>query len=187
MPRAKRRHRTEDLMRYGLLTLAVALFLASGELRAQQGGGSPDDVVSLDGILTAYYEVVSRPAGQAADRERDEWIHHPDAHVAIAGIGADGSPAILTMSLAEYHDRFGAPDDEPFYEWEIHRTVQRFGNVAHVWSPYAASREPGGEVFSRGINSIQLYHDGERWWITSWIFDSERSGNAIPPEYLPEA
>ena len=68
----------------------------------------------------------------------------------------------------------------------MHRVVQRFGNVAHVWSTYASSREPGGDVFGRGINSIQLYHDGSRWWITSWIFDQERAGNEIPAEFLPE-
>ena len=46
--------------------------------------------------------------------------------------------------------------------------------------------EPDGEVFGRGINSIQLYHDGDRWWITSWIFDQERAGNEIPAEFLPD-
>ena len=42
-----------------------------------------------------------------------------------------------------------------------------------------------GKPYARGINSIQLYFDGERWWITSWVFDSEREGNEIPGEYLP--
>ena len=28
-------------------------------------------------------------------------------------------------------------------------------------------------------------HDGERWWIMSWIFDTERAGTPIPPGYLP--
>ena len=63
--------------------------------------------------------------------------------------------------------------------------MERFGQIAHVWSTYAASSEPDGEVHSRGINSIQLYYDGERWWIMSWVYDSERPGNPIPPEYLP--
>jgi len=64
--------------------------------------------------------------------------------------------------------------------------VQQFGTVAHVWSTYASNREPGGDVFSRGINSIQLFNDGKRWWITSWIFDSVRAGAEIPAEFLPE-
>jgi hypothetical protein len=172
-------------MRRTLTIFFVTIALAPHALPAQVGGGRAEDVETLDGILTAYYEVVSRPAGTAADRARDEWIHHPAALVAITGVGADGKPAIRTMTLSEYHDRFGAADEEPFYEREVHRVVQRFGNIAHVWSTYASSREPGGEAFGRGINSIQLYFDGGRWWITSWVFDQERAGNEIPAEFLP--
>jgi hypothetical protein len=167
--------------------LGMAL-LASlpGRAAAQQGGGDPDDVTTIEGILEAYYEVVSRPAAVPADRARDEWIHHPDALVGYPATGPDGEPTLVTMSLGEFHDRFGGPDSEPFYEWEVHRDVHRFGNIAHVWSTYASSREPGGEPLSRGINSIQLYHDGQRWWIMSWIYDREREGNPIPPAYMVE-
>jgi hypothetical protein len=166
--------------------LALGFVVWAHPVCAQVGGGRAEDVETLDGILEAYYEVVSRPAGVAADRERDEWIHHPDALVAITGIEPSGSPVILTMTLAEYHDRHGAAAESAFYEWEVHREVHRFGNVAHVWSTYASSVEPRGEVSGRGINSIQLYHDGLRWWILSWVFDTERAGNPIPEEYLPE-
>jgi hypothetical protein len=91
------------------------------------------------------------------------------------------------MTLDEYHESFGGRRTTGFHEREIHRQMQRFGNVAHVWSTYETSREPGGTPFTRGINSIQLYCDGSRWWITSWIFDSERRDSPIPPEYLPRS
>ena len=146
-----------------------------------------DDVATLDGIIRAYYEVVSGPAGAPADRARDEFLHHADAHIAFSGIGDDGRPFLRTMTLAEYHDRFGGPRREPFYEWEIHRVTQRFGNIAHVWSTYITSTRPDGPPVSRGINSIQLYHDGTRWWITGWLFDTEREGNRLPAEFLPAA
>jgi hypothetical protein len=143
------------------------------------------DVATLDGIINAYYEVVSVPAGRAADRARDESIHHPSALVAISGVDPNGNPTLRTMTLAQYHEDLGGPRDEGFFEWEIHRVTERFGNVAHVWSTYASSDEPNGAVRSRGINSIQLYFDGDRWWITSWIFDTERPGNEIPSRFLP--
>ncbi|TVR56843.1 MAG: hypothetical protein EA421_02270 [Gemmatimonadales bacterium] len=71
------------------------------------------------------------------------------------------------------------------FEWEIHRTVQRFGSIAQVMSTYEAATTPDGEPFVRGINSIQLTWDGERWWIVSWIYDEERPDNPIPAEFLP--
>lgn len=172
-----------------LLAIAPALPLAAqtADASVQEAGPRPEDVRTLDGIIAAFYDIVSGPAGGSPDRARDRTIHHPDALVSIAGEGPNGRPFLRTMTLDGYHDAFGGPRAEPFYEYELHRVVQRFGHVTHVWSTYASSREPGGEPFTRGINSIQLYHDGERWWITSWIFDSERAGNPLPAEYLPDS
>jgi hypothetical protein len=42
-----------------------------------------------------------------------------------------------------------------------------------------------GPVFGRGINSIELFWDGARWWIAAAQWDDERPGNPIPKEYLP--
>lgn len=169
-----------------LVGLGLSLIVAGAQ---GQGSGerSRDDVTTLDGIIRAYYEIVSGPAGEAADRARDEYIHFPGALVAITSVDTTGTPTIQTMSIGEYHDRLGGPRQNPFYEWEIHRVTERFGNVAHVWSTYVIGDRPDGPVRARGINSIQLYYDGERWWVTSWIFDSERDDNPVPPPYLPGA
>jgi hypothetical protein len=145
----------------------------------------PADVGTLDDIIRAYYEVVSGPAGELPDRARDHSLHLPEAVVGIPGRDESGKPRLITMTLDQYHDRFGAARAEGFYEKEIHRIVHRFGNVAHVMSTYASSTTPNGEIIDRGINSIQLTWDGERWWIVSWIFDSERPDNPIPEEFLP--
>ncbi|HEX9729994.1 MAG TPA: hypothetical protein VGA37_15965 [Gemmatimonadales bacterium] len=171
-----------------MLTIGMAGLALSAPLRAQTDStpvARAEDVGTLDGMLKAYYDVVSGPAGGRADRVRDASLHVPDARVGIPVRGAGGRPTIRMMSLGEYHDRFGGPRQRPFYEWEIHRVTQRFGNVANVWSTYASSDAPNGSVRGRGINSIQLYFDGTRWWIVGWIFDSEREDNPIPPEFLP--
>lgn len=160
--------------------LAREMFLADQERTAD-----PRDVGTLDDIIRAYYEVVSGPAGESADRERDRTLHLPNALVGMPGFDDDGNPQLVTMTLDGYHDSAGGVRTEGFFEKEIHRVVQRFGNVAHVFSTYASSTTPDGEPYSRGINSIQLTWDGERWWIVSWIFDQERPGNSIPSQFLP--
>ena len=168
--------------------LFLAMFLALGSVSAAgqaEQAADPNDVSTLDDIIRAYYEVVSGPAGGIADRARDQTLHLPNALVGIPGRNENGSPNLVTMTLDDYHDRSGGPRSEGFYEKELHRVVQRFGAVAHVFSTYASSTTPDGEAFDRGINSIQLTWDGERWWIVSWIFDSEREDNPIPGEFLP--
>ena len=163
----------------GWFTRAVAtiIMVVAGALGAvpslgrAQDAPRPGDVATLDGILKAYYEVVSGPAGSAPDRARDRSLHHPDALVAIAGDGGAGRPSLTSMTLDGYHDRFGGVRQAPFYEWETARDVHSRGSITHVWSSYASSDRPGGPVQAEGVNSIQLHHDGERWWILSWMFD----------------
>ncbi|MFQ5568905.1 MAG: hypothetical protein ACE5G0_04470 [Rhodothermales bacterium] len=145
----------------------------------------PEDVTTLDGIIKAYYEVVSGPAGEPRQTERDQSLHHPDARAIITGKDREGTPFIRNMTLIEYHDMAQSGGNPAFYEEEIHRVTQTFGNVTHVWSTYAWRDAEDGPVRGRGINSIQLYHDGNRYWITAWIFDSERDDNPIPAQFLP--
>ena len=154
--------------------------------RAEFLGGARDDVSTLDGIIKAYYEVVSGPAGEEPDYKRDASLHHPDALISVVSV-SEGKPKLSTMSLRGFYERFGGPRQTAFYEWEIHRRTERFGNIANVWSTYVTSDKPNGKPRSRGINNIQLFFDGQRWWIVSWIYDNEREGNPIPEEYLPPA
>jgi hypothetical protein len=134
-----------------------------------------EDVATIDGIIAAFYDVISGPAGERADVERDRSLHHPDAWVAIAGAAGEGLGRVRLTDLSGYHGS-NAPRSQPFWEWETEREVRRSGNMVHVWSHYASAREPDGEPFDRGVNSITLYHDGDRWWIMGWMFDSSAGG-----------
>lgn len=64
---------------------------------------------------------------------------------------------------------------EDFYEWETAREEKRSGRMAHVWSSYDAAHTPMGKPIRRGVNSIQLWDDGSRWWILSVTWDAENA------------
>jgi hypothetical protein len=75
---------------------------------------------------------------------------------------------------------------EGFFEREIHRHIERFGAVAHVFSTYESRHSRAdAHPFARGINSIQLFFDGKRWWIVTIFWDSERPDQPIPASRLP--
>ena len=75
---------------------------------------------------------------------------------------------------------------EGFYEKEIARRSDAFGSIVHVFSTYEARHSPDDpRPFRRGINSIQLLKDGDRYWIVSVYWDTEREGTPIPDPYLP--
>lgn len=181
MPGLRCRAAREFVFRFAAFGLLLAGPLAAGE------GSYPraEDVGTLDGILAAYYDVVSGPPGPR-DVERDKSLHWPGAR---AGILADdpelARPVVQMMTLDEYHERSAPLFAKGFYEREIHREVVTFGEVTHAWSTYETRATPDGPVTGRGVNSIQLFHDGRRWWITSWIYAAERPDRPIPPEFLP--
>ncbi|MEY2544700.1 MAG: hypothetical protein QOE81_2161 [Verrucomicrobiota bacterium] len=74
---------------------------------------------------------------------------------------------------------------EGFYEKEVARRIEQFGHIAHVWSTYESRHDPNdAEPFMRGINSIQLFNDGSRWWILSIYWQHESPQHALPEKYL---
>jgi hypothetical protein len=75
-----------------------------------------------------------------------------------------------------------------FFEREIARRIDCFGNICQAFSTYESRHVASDpKPFERGINSIQVIRDGRRWWIASVIWDVERPDNPLPAEYLPTA
>jgi hypothetical protein len=139
------------------------------------------DQTDLDAVVTAMYTMISGPAGPR-DWSKQKQIFHPEARQMRTGV-TDGTPWIKIMGLEEYAaDTSPFFAQNPFYEVETARKADVFGNIAHVWSVYEARRSPDEAAPERrGINSIQLYRDGERrWWIMSMIWDNERPGLSVP-------
>lgn len=139
----------------------------------------PEDVESIEGVLRAMYEVISGPAGER-DWERERTLFHPGGQLMPTRPGPTGGTIEVfdTEGYIASRSPFFAAND--FWEVEVARRIDRFGNMAHVWSTYEGRRAPDGEPFMRGINSIQLFHDGDRWWVMSMIWDNEREDNPLP-------
>jgi hypothetical protein len=146
----------------------------------------PEDIGTMDGILAAFYDVISGPAGQPRQWARDRTLYIPDVRFVSLSTDSGGRVHASVMDHQTFVERSNdALVARGFFEQEIHRTVQRFGNVAHVFSTYEMREREDGPVFGRGINSIELFWDGRRWWIASAQWDDERPGNPIPARYLP--
>jgi len=148
----------------------------------------PEDVSTLDGIMKAFYEVISGPAGQPRQWSRDRTLYISDIRFVAMSVDKSGKPVPHIASHQQFVDASNpSVVKDGFYETEIHRTTERFGNIAHVLSTYESRTKLSGPVIARGINSIELFWDGTRWWIASAIWDDERPDNPIPAQYLPAA
>jgi hypothetical protein len=173
-------------MRKLIVVFLLAGFAVGGRTAAAQDAARPEDVGSIDGIVAAWYDIVSVAPGEEPDWGRDSTLYLPDIRFVILPDGESGSPAVAAvLSHAQFIEASSGGLADGFVEREIHRTTQRFGNMAHVFSTYEFRQVERGPTLGRGINSIQLFHDGERWWIIGAAWRNESEGVPIPEEFLP--
>ena len=148
---------------------------------------NPDDVQSIDAIVTAAYDEISGPAGKKRNWDRERSLFIPGARLVPTGRPGendDVAPQLLDVEgfIARVQPFF---EKDGFYEKEIARRTEQFGQIAHVWSTYESRHDPNDPApFMRGINSIQLFNDGSRWWILSIYWQHESSQHPIPAKYL---
>lgn len=140
------------------------------------------DRTDIGSVIDALYACISGPAGPR-DWETQRLIFHPDSRQARTGLDAEGRPWIRIMGREQYVEDttpFFAAND--FFEVETARRIDVFGNMAHVWSVYEAKTHPDDATPERrGINSIQLYRDGDgNWSVLHMIWDNERPGLSVP-------
>ncbi|MGI8481438.1 MAG: hypothetical protein ACR2MF_05155 [Chthoniobacterales bacterium] len=151
---------------------------------------NPADVASIDAIVAAAYDVISGP-GKKRDWDRERSLFIPGARLipttAKAGqINPDGTitPQVLDVEgfIERSRESFAKAG---FFEKEIARRTEQFGHIAHVWSTYESRHQADDpEPFMRGINSIQLLYDDDRWWIVTIYWQQETADEPIPQRYL---
>ena len=154
--------------------------------RAGSTAARPGDVGSMDAILAALYDVISGTAGQKRDWERMRSLFAPGARLIPTGRRQDGSSVMLVWTVDQYITAAGSQlEKEGFFEREIGRHVDRYGDIVQVFSSYDSRHTKEDEKpFARGINSIQMRYDGSRWWIVTVFWEGESPANPIPAEYL---
>ena len=146
-----------------------------------------EKVQSMDSTLSTLYAVISGEKGEERDWELFRFLFHPDAKLIPSGKNEAGVHLARYMSPEDYVKGSGKwLVENGFFEKEIHRSVHTFGNISKVFSTYESFRsEADTAPIMRGINSIQLLNDGERWWIINIYWTQESEENPIPKEFLP--
>jgi hypothetical protein len=161
----------------------MKLFVYAAAISALAPFAIAGDGDSIDTAVRACYDVISGPAG-TRDWVRFRSLFSEDARLIPIRQTVQGSlPSVMTPD--DYQKRAGANfEKSAFYESEVARRVETFGDIAHVFSTYESRRAPAEKPFARGINSFQLVKTGAGWKIMTILWDSEREGLMIPDKYL---
>jgi len=167
--------------------LSLLIFQAVSAQTDKPKEANPADVATLDAIMKSVYDVISGDAGKERDWDRFRTLFHKDARLIPSGKNAQtGVVGARVLSPEDYISRASANmAKEGFFEREVARTVETYGNIAHVFSTYESFHSLSDKKpFMRGINSFQLLNDGKRWWVITIYWQGETPENPIPKKYL---
>lgn len=146
----------------------------------------PEDVGTTDQIINAYYASISAGKGEPRDWERLKSLVIPEMqYFSTRPAGDRLLPIVLKIddfieANRKYFEKGG------YFEKEINRKTDIFGNIAQIFSTFESRHRADEEpAYNRGVNSFQLIHDGERWWIISVTWCSESPAFPMPAQYLP--
>ena len=145
-------------------------------------------VSSIDAIIETLYSVISGDAGVERDWDLFRYLFTENAHLIPLATDSSGKTMPVFLSPEDYISRSGDfLVENGFFENELYRLTESYGALTHIFSTYEAFRSSSDELpFMRGINSIQLVNDGERWWITNIQWFRETEEHPLPAKYLPK-
>lgn len=145
-------------------------------------------VTTLDSTIYNLYAVISGEKGVKRNWELFQYLFVPEAKLIPSGKDSEGKYTLRYMSPLDYVQNAGSYlEANGFYEKEIYRINESFGQITHIFSTYESYHSAkDNQPFARGINSIQLFNDGTRWWILSIYWTAEREDLSLPKKYLPK-
>jgi hypothetical protein len=167
-----------------LRTLFLATILA-GALAGSAQAQAPDASCALpsepEGIPTAIDAAITGPADK--DRACMKALLIPETRMMFVSLGADGAPSYTLQTLDDWIARVKARGHVILEEKQLKFHIERYGNIAHLWSSYALRSD--GKQVARGINSIQAIKEAGGWRVTGITVQAESASVPLPMEYLP--
>jgi hypothetical protein len=172
--------------RFIIIALLICIYNSGNAQVVDSIPAQQKDVESPKAIIAALYDVISGPAGQKRNWPRMRTLFLSEGRMIATGVRPNGTITKRVMTVEDYIASSGPfLEKDGFYEMEIGSKMEQFGNIVHVFSTYESKRKLEDEKpFMRGINSIQLWNDGKRWWVVTVLWQSENKDTPIPDKYI---
>jgi predicted PhzF superfamily epimerase YddE/YHI9 len=172
---------------HGTLTL-------SGKIEAPTGAPSPTELAAVLSVEPAevdqvFFAGVGLPfcVAQLNSTDKDracmKALLIPEARLMFVSLGADGATTYRLEALDDWIARTKARGHALLEEKQLKYHIERYGNIAHLWSSYALYSD--GKQVGRGINSIQAIKEAGGWRVTGIMLQAESAAAPLPKEYLP--
>ena len=142
------------------------------KVAALESGGDDPSIVAL---LEQLYALISFEEGAEPNWHGLERVFSESARITrITPEGTDFMDRNGFLAMTRNMLELGAYTS--FYEFEIARRIEQFGDVAQVWSLYETRRNRAArEALGRGVNSIQLIRQKAEWRVLGLLWDESHA------------
>lgn len=168
---------------------SLAALLVPLALSAQTPAANPADVATPEAVVKALYETVGRAPGARYNWPRMRTLFLPGALMLPNPEQTGGTARVLSVedfvTWIDGATTYGGPNDRGFAEEQVHAVVERYGDIAHVFSTYQKHLWKDPNILGRGVNTIQVVYRQNRWWIVAISWDEENAAGPLPAKYLP--
>jgi hypothetical protein len=175
-------------MKYRLI-LFFGLFMFTDYIFGQNSNADNNkDLSTVNGIIQSLYAVISGPAGKERNWEDFKNLFAENARMYIAVPSNDSGSVLKSITPEEYVQRNKTRlSDIGFNERELYRITNTYGAGTQILSTYEShfTNKNGEEEIAKGINNIQLYFNGNRYFIVSIFWDANAKNIQVPDRYLP--
>ncbi len=164
-----------------IIAVILGFSLSLTTFNTASAGTDNPSTETIEGIVLETLDMISGDSGEIRDWESFRFLFAPNATFSVV-IHRDEGPNILRSYSLEEFVRLGMKvyESSNFSEIEIKKTIDEYNGIAHVFQSYYVEQD---ELSEHGINSYQLFFDGDRWWITNLIWTSDRNGVELPIDY----
>jgi hypothetical protein len=162
----------------------ITTFLLISTLGCRAQTEFEQDVKSPEAIIAALYDVISGTPEEERNWARFQNLFSADARLIPTYKNKEGKTGYKMMTPEEYQAMFTVNIKKGFFEKEISRTSEEFGNIVHVFSSYETRELKDGPVTMRGINSIQLLKTEDRYYIMNIFWSAETKEMQLPKKYV---
>ncbi len=166
-----------------IMRILFALLFSASTMIAHAQHTPPPDLKTIDSVIGSLYGVISGEAGQARDWDQFRNLFKPESRM-IPTRKENDALTLRALTPEEYIQLFSTRVTTGFYERELHRVVESYGTITHVFSTYETREKKDGPVTNRGINSIQLFFDGTRYYVINIFWCAESMGWPLPAKYV---
>lgn len=163
-----------------LLSGVAAQACAAPAPKPKAGPSVPADRASPKAVVDAVFQSVSGPADVPRDYNRLRALAAPDARFVMVTRSPRG-PIVQSMDFDGFVQAFtGLTAGRAYYESELSRKSEGYGDLMTVNSRYEAHIGIGNPPVARGLHAWQLVHLRDGWKIQTLLWEEEPAGDALP-------